>query len=75
MWFLMTFICKYIDAKYPSELTDDDTVSNEFMGLLWPITLPILVGLGLWQIVRLVGKVMDKMINKIINNNKESLDI
>lgn len=67
MWFLMTFICKYIDAKQSNELADDDTVSNEFMGLLWPITLPFLVGIGLWHIVKLVGKGMDKLIDKIIN--------
>lgn len=67
MWFLMTFICKYIDAKYPSELADDDTISNEFVGLLWPITFPILVGIGLRKIVKLVGKGMDKLIEKIIN--------
>lgn len=66
MWFFVTFICKYIDAKNPSELADDDTISNEFIGLIWPITAPLLVIMGLWTIIRYIGKMMDKFIDKII---------
>lgn len=66
MWFFVTFICKYIDAKNPSELTDDDTVPNEFLGLLWPVTVPLLILMGLYFIIKYIGKMMDKFIDKII---------
>ena len=65
MWFFVTFICKYLDAKYPSELADD-AVPNEFLGLLWPVTVPLLILMGLYFIIKYIGKMMDKFIDKII---------
>jgi hypothetical protein len=66
MWFFVTLICKYIDAKNPEGIDKDDTVPNEFLGLLWPVTAPILILMGLWLIIKYVGKMMDKFIDKII---------
>lgn len=66
MWFLVTFICKYVDAKNPESVDEDDTISNGLLGLFWPITAPLLVIMGLSSIIKYIGKLMDKFIDKII---------
>ena len=66
MWFLVTFVCKYIDAKNQRTIDEDDEVPNGLLGLFWPITAPLLVLMGLWSIIKYIGKMMDEFIDKII---------
>lgn len=72
MWLLVTFVMKYIDKQ--SECCGagarGDDMAPEAIGLFWPIVVPIAVMVGIYYVLVLIGKGMDKLIDEITKNTK-----
>lgn len=72
MWLLVTFVMKYIDKKSEccSASARGDDMTPEAIGLFWPIVVPIAVMVGIYYVLVLIGKGMDKLIDEITKNTK-----
>lgn len=72
MWLLVTFIIKYVEKKCGScgDSEFDDELPSEVMGLFWPIIVPLAAVAGIGQLFMLIGRGMDKLIDKITKNTK-----
>jgi len=47
-----------------------DDMSHEAIGLFWPIVVPIAVMVGIYYVLVLIGKGMDKLTDEITKNTK-----
>jgi len=71
MWLLVTFVIKYFYKKCDcNESESDDELPSEVMGLFWPIVVPLAAVAGIGQVFMLIGRGMDKLIDKITKNTK-----
>lgn len=72
MWLLVTFVMKYIDKKSEccGASAHGDDMAPEAIGLFWPIVVPIAVMVGIYYVLVLIGKGMDKLIDEITKNTK-----
>lgn len=71
MWLLVTFVIKYVYKKCDcSESESDDELPSEVMGMFWPIIVPLAAVAGIGQVFMMIGRGMDKLIDKITKNTK-----